>query len=246
MFLHIIACQVFYRELCYLAALSGSTSTVTWMPQGLHDTPDRLRAAVSAEIARVETGIREGSFKHNPDRIVLGYGLCSNGIVGLESGSLPIVVPRADDCIGVFLGSQQRYLELFGRHPGTYWLNGGWLESAFLPTRKNYAAMRQDYADRYGEDNADFLMENEVGWIKNYQNCGYIRSQVYDNTGFERQAQEIAAECGWEKLAFDGSNRLLRLVMDGECPEEEFLFCPPYHRITATYDERKIAAVAIG
>ena len=245
--IHIIACQVFYREISYLAALSPNATTVTWMPQGLHDTPELLRKAVAAEIDRVETAVRENSLKRNPDVIVLGYGLCSNGTCGIRSGTIPILVPRTDDCIGVFLGAQKTYLELFSGYPGTYWLNSGWMESAFLPVAENYAAMREEYARMYGEDNADFLMENETGWIQNYHHCGYIRSCVYEAPGLKEKAEAIARDCGWKFHEFEGSLRLLSRLLSGECQEgdEEILFCPPHHEIVQAYDARKISAVPL-
>ena len=38
--IHIIACRVLTRELSYLISQSPHTVDVTWLPQGLHDTPE--------------------------------------------------------------------------------------------------------------------------------------------------------------------------------------------------------------
>ena len=35
------------------------------------------------------------------DIIVLGYGLCGNGLVGLVSPKVPLIIPRIDDCISL-------------------------------------------------------------------------------------------------------------------------------------------------
>ena len=43
---HIIACHVLWRELCHFAALSRAVCTFEFLEQGLHNTPDVLRAEV--------------------------------------------------------------------------------------------------------------------------------------------------------------------------------------------------------
>lgn len=59
--------------------------------------------------------------------VVLGYGLGSNGMVGLRAGVVPLVIPRAHDCIS-FLGFRRRYVELFNKRWGTTYYTSGWLE----------------------------------------------------------------------------------------------------------------------
>ena len=134
--IHIIACRVLTRELSYFASQSPHTVDITWLPQGLHDTPAKLRMKVSETIDSLYEQWEKRELKHMLDVIVLGYGLCSNGVVGIQARDIPLVVPRTDDCIALFLGSQQRYLELFHAYAGTFWLNSGWVETAFIPTQK--------------------------------------------------------------------------------------------------------------
>lgn len=76
------------------------------------------------------------------EAVVLAYGLCSNRVIGLHSRSLPVIVPRCDDCISLFLGSAERYRKLFRELPGIYWYNNGWIEQAFTPSRENYVRQR--------------------------------------------------------------------------------------------------------
>lgn len=242
MYIHIISCQVFYREISYLAALSPHSTSVTWLPQGLHDTPEQLNQRVQEEINRLEEDIANNILKHNPDYILLGYGLCSNGVCGISSKTVPIIVPRTDDCIGVFLGSEKRYLELFHKYPGVYWLNNGWLETAMIPTQENYDKMREMYVEFYGEDNADFLMENETAWVKNYHYCGYITSPVYNNPEFCKKAEQISDYHQWEFLTFEGDLMMLRHILDGDFREDEVLICPPGYEICPSYGAEKLIA----
>lgn len=141
--IHIIACRVLTRELSYLISQSPHTVDITWLPQGLHDTPEKLRALIADAIDGLYRQREQRMLKHFPDVIVLGYGLCSNGVVGLESRDIPLVIPRTDDCIALFLGSQERYLRLFEEYNGTYWLNNGWIETAYIPSLEMKEEMRE-------------------------------------------------------------------------------------------------------
>jgi hypothetical protein len=68
-------------------------------------------------------------------KIILGYGLCSNGVTGLTSNNHEIIIPKVDDCISLFLGSKERYLEEFKKNPATYYLCKGWIEYGGDPYR---------------------------------------------------------------------------------------------------------------
>lgn len=246
--IHILACRVFSRELNALAAMSPHVVELTWLPQGLHNTPDKLRSMLMETLDGLYRQRDEGLLREWPDAIVLGYGLCSNGVVGVESRDTPLVVPKTDDCIAMFLGSQKRYLELFSQYNGCYWLNNGWIEYGWDGERadpQQLAERRAEYARLYGEENADFLMEQDQAWIHNYNACGYITSPVLEIPAYEEKARTFARENGWRYARLTGNIRMLRMLVEGAWTEEEFLICPPYHRIEATYDADKIRAVPI-
>lgn len=246
--IHLIACRVLQRELSYFISQSPQMIDVDWLHQGLHDTPDLLRKMVQSRMDQIHEDMQRRLLKHKPDVIALGYGLCSNGVVGLTTSDIPLVIPRTDDCIALFLGSQKRYLELFETMNGSYWLNNGWIESSYdstLSQQEQRQRKWQQYAEEYGEENADFLLEQEELWIKNYNTCGYIFSNVYINPRYEDVAKEMAANNHWGFKSFQGDERMLRLLARGEWNDEEFLCCPPYHRVEAEYTGRKIQAVPL-
>jgi hypothetical protein len=143
----------------------------------------------------------------------------------------------------LFLGSQKRYLDLFGSCSGTYWLNNGWIETAFIPSSKMIKARYQEYIELYGEENAAFLMEQDQNWIKNYSAAGYISSSVYNCSEYEQLARQTAQENEWNYREFDGDDRMIQMMAAGTWNDAEFCICPPYHRIEATYDQTKIRAV---
>jgi len=59
--------------------------------------------------------------------------LCGNGLNGIRAGQHILLIPRADDCIAILLGSYQVYKQEFQSAPGTYYLSKGWLESGSNP-----------------------------------------------------------------------------------------------------------------
>ncbi len=233
----VIACKALQREISLLAAKTDAVLDITYMQQGLHDTPDLLRTALQKEIAAVDAG--DDLHTNHPrlgrgfDAILLGYGLCSNGIAGLSSKSHKLVVPRSDDCIGLFLGSYQRYREYFDAHPGTYWYNASWIENAYTPSEENRKAMLAEYTEKYGEDNAEYLVDTENS-TKNYNNAAYVVWDGLDFPEYERYTREAAAYFGWNFDKVTGDNGWLTdmlagrhdnrfaVAQPGECFEQDF------------------------
>ena len=92
--LAIIGCMVMNREISHLVSESRHVVRVWWLRQGLHDTPDVLRTELQHavdEIGRENERLPE-SLRF--EAVILAYGLCSNGVIGLRSRALPVVVPR--------------------------------------------------------------------------------------------------------------------------------------------------------
>jgi hypothetical protein len=119
---HILGCQMFESALSPL--LSGAALTsCRFMEYGLHALSQQMAPQLQAAIDATEP----------PGRLLLGYGLCGNGIVGLESRKHTLIIPRADDCIATLMGSYETFLADFRQHPGTYYLSRGWLESGYHP-----------------------------------------------------------------------------------------------------------------
>ena len=244
--IYVVACRVLSRELNALAAQHTNIIDLLYLPQGLHDVPSILQSRLQQSIDQLYIDLEDGLVKNKPDAIAFGYGLCSNGVVGLTARDIPLVVPRTDDCIGLFLGSQQRYLSLFETMNGTYWLNSGWLESCGTVLRKKEAHQRwQMYAEKYGEDNADFLMEQEDLWLKRYNTCAFIHSNTFHRDIYEQTAIKFAQKNQWRYQYIEGDNSMLKMMLDGNWPAKHFLVCPPGCRIEADYTGLKVKAVKI-
>ena len=243
--IHIIACRIFARELSYLASQSANQVDITWVGRGLHNTPENLRRHLSDTVEDLYRQLETGELEHRPDAIVLGYGLCSNGVVGIRCRDIPIVVPRTDDCIALFMGSQARYLKEFYDADGAVWLNSAWVEqSRSLVDSEDLKRRKwQEYAEKYGEDNADYLMEVESSWEKSYSTMGFIHSSVYDTPENLEKAQQEAGRKGWRMHEIRDDLRLLRMMVDGTWNAEEFLILKPGESIAPDYTGLKLKAV---
>jgi len=214
----ILACRVFQHWLeNLLQAWAGAPPALTFFDYGLHAVPKNLRQTIQAAIDSVD----------QPSLIVLGYGLCGNGLSDIRAGQHFLLIPRTDDCIAILLGSYQAYRREMDREPGTYYLSKGWLEAGTNPLRES-----QKLAEKYGAEKAAWLME--VQYHK-YRRLAMVARDGDELERYRSQAEAVAAYCArWdmryeELLGSDGYLlRLIELVQsDGAQPGEDFLLIPP-------------------
>jgi hypothetical protein len=223
--LQFITCKVMQREAYYCAARSKNVVDVVLMEQGLHDEPDRLRTEVRKALENTHD-IQKRPY----DASLLGYGLCSNGIVGL-SAEIPVVVPRGHDCITLLLGSKDKYQEYFDSHRGVYWYSPGWIESGKQPSKKRYEKLLEEYKEKYGDDNAQYLMEVEQNWIKEYSWATFIDWGLTDSSEYKNYTKSCAEYLHWNYEELKGSPALMQKLIDGDWHESEFLVVKPGQKI---------------
>ncbi len=213
------------REAYFCAARSKNLVDIRLMEQGLHDEPDRLRSEVQKAL-ETTTDIQGRPF----EATLLGYGLCSNGIVGL-SAKIPIVVPRGHDCITLLLGSKERYKEYFDSHRGVYWYSPGWIESGKQPSKERYDALLEEYKQKYGDDNAQYLMEVEQTWMKEYNWATYVDWGLGDANRYKEYTKTCADFLNWNYDELRGGPGLMQRMVDGEWNNDEFLVVRPGQKI---------------
>jgi hypothetical protein len=232
---------VLFREFSLLAAHSPTIIDPVMLPQGLHNTPDILRSRVQAEIDRLDGGaVCANAPTDTPtahyDAILLGYALCSNGVVGLTARHSPLVIARGHDCVTLLLGSKEAYQHYFDSHRGVYWYSAGWIERTQQPGRERVERTRQYYLEQYGEENAEYLMEMEQGWFKEYNWATYINWDLPTAAHDRHYTRECAEFLGWHYDEVPGDPRLMCDLLTGPWDPARFLVVPPGECIEPSHD----------
>lgn len=240
--LRAVSCDVLARPIYLCAARSPHVVDVAFLRRGLHNEPPDLRARLQAEIDAAGPEY---------DAVVLAYGLCGGATAGLRAGRVPLVVPRAHDCITIFLGSRERYGEQFDAHPGTYWYVGDHLErddgsgdallGAGSGSDEAFQATYADYVAKYGKDNADYLMETLGAWRSHYDRAAFIDMGVVDGGVVEARAHAEAERRGWRFERLAGDLQLVRRLLDGDWADD-FLVLEPGERLAMSYEEGVVRA----
>ncbi|MGJ5819816.1 DUF1638 domain-containing protein [Paludibaculum fermentans] len=238
--LKLISCEVLFREMCSELARSPHQVDVEFMPKGLHDLGGK---AMAQDLQKRIDAVPAGQF----DAILLGYGLCGNGLHGLEARDTMLVLPRAHDCIALLMGSREQYQRYFDEHPGTYYRSTGWLErgKGLQQLTHNTVGMDVSEADliaKYGEDNGRYLYEQLTRYRSNYQRLTFIETGLEADTRFEEEARWEAAERGWTFEKLVGNLILVRRLIQGDWKGSDFLITQPGQRIAASYDPSIVRA----
>ncbi len=191
---------------------------------GLHTDPAKLRQAlqeaIDAESSRADT-------------IILGYGLCSQGVIGIHATGCTLVVPRVDDCIAIFLGSCSAYQQQFRSQPGTYYLTKGWIESGDGPFEEY-----ERIAAKRGVERAERIIHL---MLHNYTRLALINTGQYELERYRDYAKRTAERFGLRYEEIEGSADLVKKMIDGPWDEEEFIVVPPGEVIRYEHFSARIA-----
>ena len=254
--LKLIACKVLTRELSYLCALSDNVIDITWMRQGYHDRPEQLPPILQQEIDEIEAGTNPytnpvvetgegGGVPDDYEAILLGYGLCSNAITGVYSRKYRMIIPKAHDCITLFLGSKERYAKVFNDMPGCFWYTAGWIDHCDMHGEGRTNRLRKHYADMdYDEETVDYLIE-ELGGLKNYRANAYISMPFLDNSRYRAVTRKAADYLDWEYTELDGDMSLMEKLIAGDWNENDFLILEPGEMAAPSYDANVLKKVPV-
>ena len=236
----VIACEIMFREVSYCAAMSNHIIDTIFITKGLHDIGAiEMNKTLQREIDKVDVT--------NYDAILLAYGLCNHGVVGLTA-KIQMVIPKCHDCIAILLGSHQRYDEYFKNNPGVFFKSAGWLERDVHPNSTGNSitsnlgllSSYESYLDEYDQETVDFLTESLGNWLKNYTGLTYIDTGVGNSRKYEEMTRTQAKEQALNFDMIEGNLRILHNLFDGKF-DTDCLVVPPNHKIIATNDETIIA-----
>jgi hypothetical protein len=145
-----------------------------WLDVMLHNTPKKLAQTLQERIDAVS----------EPSNIIVGYGLCGNGLVGVKAGIHRLIIPRTHDCVAIFLGSHQRYVQRFFASPNTYYLTKGWIDARDEPL-----ADYHDLVKEFDEDSADYIFDMKY---KHYRRVCLVGFSQEELDAYRDQARAVA------------------------------------------------------
>lgn len=230
----LISCEVLFREMCDACAHSPHQVDPEFLPKGLHDLGGvKMAAKVQEAVDRTPAGY---------DAILLGYGLCGNGLDGLTARHTRIVLPRAHDCIALLMGSRERYQKYFDDNPGTFYRSTGWLErgKGLQQLTHNTVGLEESLEAliaKYGDDNGRYLYEEMMRYRSQYRKLTFIETGLEAGGAFIPEATAEAQQKGWQFERLRGDLSWLRRLVDGEWNGGEFVIAEAGQRIAASYDE---------
>jgi len=202
----VIACATVIEEM--LPLLPPDVGHVV-LEFGLHADPAKLRAALQDVIDRSSP---------DAETIILGYGLCSQGVVGLRATNCTLVVPRVDDCISIFLGSGCAYRLQSRAEPGTYYLTKGWIEAGDNPFGEY-----DRIAKKYGREKAERMIRL---MLANYKRLALINTGQYELERYRAYAKGEAERLGLRYEEIEGSPELVKRMINGPW-DDDFVVVKP-------------------
>ncbi|SKA66837.1 DUF1638 domain-containing protein [Desulfobaculum bizertense] len=222
----VIACEVFRAELEFLIEKLRLSHDVHFLPQGLHDVPNKLREQLQLKINELENS------SPAPTKILLCYGYCGQGLSGISSQKTPLVLPRVHDCIPLLLGLNQEQKSQIPDSERTFWMSPGWLRYSQLPFVENRQKRFQEYADKFGEDSAQYLIDMEHGWLKEYSQARLILwDQWKDSEQLYKTARFVADDAGLKLTTMSGSMSYVQALLMGAAQPDLFFQIPPQHTL---------------
>jgi len=243
--LQLITCDMLSRPVEHHAAASPHEVIISDLSASLHVEPLPLRDRIQEEIDRVEASDQEA------DAILLGYGLCGGAVAGLLARTRPLVLPRAHDCATIFLGSRERYEKEHATTPGTYWFTEdnvkrgdalkGWLLGD-SGRSDGVNSTYEEYIKKYGQENADYLMEALGEWQSHYERGAFLETGLAPDTEAQDRARQESELRGWRFESVLSDLTLIERLLEAEW-DDDFIVVKPGETLVMSYDDDVMKAV---
>ena len=218
--LALLACSVFEREIALLASSTKHIVETRFFEMGLHDRPDNLRATLQAHLAAVDA-------RDDIEATILAYGLCGLGTAGLRPTRHRLVIPRAHDCITIFMGSKEAYAEHQRACPSCYYYTPGWNRGRRVPGPEKLTALRMELARKFDADDVEYLLATEREQWAAHDTATYLDLGTDDAESEADYARRCAESLGWKFERIRGDAKLLRDLLWGNWDNARFQIVEP-------------------
>jgi hypothetical protein len=220
----IIACEIF-RPLIEKFVQAGDD--LIWLAIDEHLEPEKLR-----------NNLQQLIDQSNNHEVILVYGICGNATVSLESNNHVLWMLRVHDCTAALLGSNKRFLELFGDNLSQSWTCESYyrnkMKGKSSTLRSNYGLLSTltEYIEQYGEDNGQYL------WDLLQTDCSLFYITFNQSTD-DQIIEQIKKDKSYQLTnTLTGDITMLKELMCGDY--HQLVKIPPYHRVLAKYDFEEV------
>ena len=210
---NIVACETLRDELTAALARAGLDCPVTWLEGGLHNSPDRLRNRLAEILAKAEGQC---------ERLLMTLGYCWGGVSGLKTGGYTTILPLADDCLSLLLGSMKA--RKASAQAPTYYLTAGWLRH-----ENNLFSDHERLAAKSGQAKADRMTRM---MLQHYRRFGLVDTGVYDLNEAAGLVAPLAGRLGLNVETLPGDASWLDRLLQGPHEAGDFLVIPPHGELT--------------
>lgn len=196
----LIACAMLTDELRKVYEKNKSEIPIIWMKRGYHNNPSELRTSLQQIIDEHQ----------DCDTILLSYGMCGNGTVGLVSEHTKLVIPRYHDCINQLLRTD--------KETGHLYMTRCWTLDREAMKNECYGVMA-----KYGQEQGTEILKDIYGA---YSDIDVIDTDSYDMEPVKADADKVASLLGMQTSIVPGSTKVLEKLLSGDW-DEEFIIHEP-------------------
>lgn len=240
-----IGCGVLGPDTDHIAKKLNLNLEKTFLPGGLHNQPAALRQ-------KLQDTINDVGQDPLCRRIIIGYGLCGRGTVGIKAPGAPLIFPKVHDCIALFMGGNHAYREEFTKIPGTFYISAGWYKAheqcKRLKTDMLWTGSRsmgyQEIKNKYGEKRSRDIIQFLTTWKKNYKRAAFIDTGIGKTSQYEKYAQEMANKNNWTYQRIQGDSSLMIKLLTATDSDDQILVVPPHHITVYSATDNMLAATS--
>ena len=180
----------------------------------LHLRPKLLGEALASAVAAADK-------PHST--VVLALGMCSQTVLGLRTEHATLVVPKVDDCIAMFLGSNAAFESESTRARGTYYV-----AKAYLDECDTIFSDHEALVEKCGLERADKMMRL---LLEGYTRIVIIELGRHDLGPSRARVTDFAKRFGLAVESVQGTTRIVDALVTGDWGED-FVVAPPGHELT--------------
>ncbi len=153
---------------------------------------------------------------------MLGYGLCSNSVLGLKTEHATLVVPRVDDCIAMLLGSNEAFSAENATEPGSYYVAKAYLEEC-----DTIVSEHEKLIEKRGAERAEKMMRM---LLQHYTRIVLIDTGRYDVEPLRARVAGFAEQFDLAVEDVPGTTKIVDALVDGDWGDD-FVVAPPGHEL---------------